>query len=219
MSRAWYPMYWGDWTADTSHLTMLEIGAYNRLLARVYVTEKPLPSDINLLFRICGARNPQERKAVNNVLSEFFTLSNGLFTNLRASRELQIATAHSKVQSTNAKKRYKNQQPEPAIAVPSHNDGRNRHVPNACQNDARARVPQPHKRDEGNLTPVEGVNISRQPPSEVASSKSGGNGARQTESEPEWQRLGFATPDAYNTWNNSQFEEQMKRYGDPDDQP
>jgi uncharacterized protein YdaU (DUF1376 family) len=70
----YFELHIGDLSEATAHLTMLEDGAYNRLLRKYYATEKPLPADIKQVQRLAGARTKEEREAVENVLREFFTL-------------------------------------------------------------------------------------------------------------------------------------------------
>lgn len=53
MSRAWMPLYIGDYKRDTGHLTTLEHGAYFLLIMHYWETG-PLPVDISRLARISG---------------------------------------------------------------------------------------------------------------------------------------------------------------------
>lgn len=83
----WYPRFTGDYSRKTSHLTMLEHGAYNLLLDHYYATGKPLlfsnatsnatsnaelMPDHSRIYRLCGAITKQEQEAVDNVLKTFF---------------------------------------------------------------------------------------------------------------------------------------------------
>lgn len=66
----YYSRHIGDYARDTGHLSMLEDGAYQRLLDRYYATERPIPeADIN---RITRATTQAEKRAVLSVLAEFF---------------------------------------------------------------------------------------------------------------------------------------------------
>ena len=68
--------YWrhiGDYAKDTRHLSILEHGAFTLMLDWCYASEKPLPEDEKVLFRLCGAFDKAEQKAVLAVRDEFFT--------------------------------------------------------------------------------------------------------------------------------------------------
>jgi len=60
----YYRRFPGDYARDTKHLSMLQHGAYCLLLDTLYSTGKPLPKDIVILYRICGASTKRERNAV-----------------------------------------------------------------------------------------------------------------------------------------------------------
>lgn len=92
----YYQHHIGDYRRDTSHLTILEHGAYRQLLDLYYISEKPL--DANALRLVC-ARSSDEVKAVEQILCEFFTLKNGKYYHKRC--EDEILRFHSK--STKAK--------------------------------------------------------------------------------------------------------------------
>ena len=68
----WYKRHIGDWAKDTGHLSILESGAYDKLIAAYYRTESPLPLDIAQICHMIGARTPQDRTAIKNVIKEFF---------------------------------------------------------------------------------------------------------------------------------------------------
>ena len=105
MGRPWYPMYWSDFTADTAHLTLEELGAYVRLLARYYSTGKPLDANAVHLHKFAYAKGVQECTAVDRVAAEFFT-DDGLLRNKRADEEIEKARAISDLRSSAAKKRW-----------------------------------------------------------------------------------------------------------------
>lgn len=62
----------GDIIRDTVSLTMLEDGAYNRLLDQYYQTERPLPLDRKMIYRLARATSAAERKACDFVMESFF---------------------------------------------------------------------------------------------------------------------------------------------------
>lgn len=97
----YYERHLGDYAKDTAHLTMLEHGAYGLLLDRCYATEQGIPAD--QAHRIARARSKEEKAAVDSVLAEFFSLTDGVWTNQRVEQE--IAKARKKIEAarTNGK--------------------------------------------------------------------------------------------------------------------
>jgi len=84
----WYPRYVGDYQRKTSHLSLVEHGAYTLLLDHYYSTEKPLPAIASVLHRVCRAFAPEEQAAVQSVVDQFFTLENDGYHNSKADEEL-----------------------------------------------------------------------------------------------------------------------------------
>ncbi|WP_422096871.1 YdaU family protein [Variovorax sp.] len=68
----YYEHHLGDYLRDTAHLSMLEDGAYRRLLDVYYVKELPLPPELRDVYRLVRAGSKPERDAVAVVLREFF---------------------------------------------------------------------------------------------------------------------------------------------------
>ena len=60
----YYPHHIGDYLKDTAHLTMIEDGAYRRLIDLYYLHEQPLPSEKRQVYRLARASSPAEKKAV-----------------------------------------------------------------------------------------------------------------------------------------------------------
>lgn len=106
MSRQWFPHYVGDYMRDTGHLTLIEDGAYRRLLDYYYTSGKPLSEDLKQLYRVCRAFDQEEQAAVKTVLAQFFKLKNGLYHNSRADIELKKAEILSETQRLNVEKRW-----------------------------------------------------------------------------------------------------------------
>jgi uncharacterized protein YdaU (DUF1376 family) len=79
-----FPLHLGDYARDTSHLSLLEHGAYFALLRRYYSTGQALPPDLAQVQRLAGARSEPEREAVAAVLGEFFTLTPAGYVNAKA---------------------------------------------------------------------------------------------------------------------------------------
>lgn len=68
----YYEHHLGDYMRDTAHLSMVEDGAYRRLLDAYYAREKPLPPDERECFKLARAATKADRDAVKYVLREFF---------------------------------------------------------------------------------------------------------------------------------------------------
>ena len=90
----YFELHIGDLTEATAHLSMLEDGAYGRLMRKYYATERPLPADISHVQRLVGARTKEERQAVEAVLIEFFELQDDGWHQSRCDAE--IAAFHEK---------------------------------------------------------------------------------------------------------------------------
>lgn len=98
-----YPHHIGDYSKDTSHLSMVEDGAYRRLMDRCYATEKPLPLDPREIYRVARANTATERKAVDAVLAEFFCKEDDGYHQKRCDEELAL------FREDNADKQAKNE--------------------------------------------------------------------------------------------------------------
>lgn len=68
----YYSHHIGDYLSATAHLTLLEHGAYRRLIDVYYIHESPLPADKRQVYRLVGARTKEEKEAIDSVLEEFF---------------------------------------------------------------------------------------------------------------------------------------------------
>ena len=95
----YYERYCGDYQRDTAHLSLAEHGAYTMLLDTYFSVEKPLPSDLHSLYRVCRAMTRLEQQAVKSVAEQFFPVSpvDGFRHNQRADRE--IAKARPKIEA------------------------------------------------------------------------------------------------------------------------
>jgi uncharacterized protein YdaU (DUF1376 family) len=65
----------GRFICKTIALSMLEEGAYGRLLDQLYNTERPLTTDREMLYRLARAQSTAERTAVDEVIERLFTLT------------------------------------------------------------------------------------------------------------------------------------------------
>ena len=82
----YYEHHLGDWAAATGHLTWDEDMAYTRLLRAYYHHEKAIAEGQQ--YRMAKASTPGQRRAVDQVLSEFFELRDGQYHQKRADAEI-----------------------------------------------------------------------------------------------------------------------------------
>lgn len=110
MSKSpYYCRFTGDYARDTSHLSLIQHGAYTVLLDFYYSSGKSLPADVNALCRICRAFDDVEREAVSQVVAQFFELRADGYHNKRADSEIAYrAEQHERLskgaQKTNRKR-------------------------------------------------------------------------------------------------------------------
>lgn len=90
-----YKHHLGDYAAATSHLSWDEDCAYRRLIDQYYKRESPLPAEIREACRLARATNPAQRRAVETVLKEFFTLSDDGWHQKRCDEEISSANAQA----------------------------------------------------------------------------------------------------------------------------
>lgn len=90
-SRAPYyvKLHLGDYARDADHLSMLQEGAYFRLMRWYYGTAKPIPNDLERIYRRCMAFSIEEQQAVRYILEEFFRLDGPQWRHKRIDQELQ----------------------------------------------------------------------------------------------------------------------------------
>lgn len=81
---------------DTAHLSLVEVGAYNRILDHYYASGGPIDMTEAQVMRLCAAVTPEEQSAVKFVLKEFFVfeIDDGCYHNNRADRELVSMAEH-----------------------------------------------------------------------------------------------------------------------------
>ena len=100
----YYQKHIGDYRSATAHLDLLHHGVYQYLMETCYMNEQPLPNDITKVCRLCGARTPEEKKAVQNILEEFFTLTDAGWVNSRVEKEIAAYHANSDKNRSNGAK-------------------------------------------------------------------------------------------------------------------
>lgn|GEM_PF-3222778 len=84
-----YEFYPGDYLKDTLGLTMLEDGAYRRLLDHYYSTEQPIADGER--FRVTRASSKAERDATQRVLDRFFQKTESVWSHRKVEQEIEKA--------------------------------------------------------------------------------------------------------------------------------
>jgi len=111
----YYQFNIGDYAKRTRHLSNTEDLAYRRLLDIYYLDESPLENNIKKLSRLIGLSSSSAD--IENILCDFFTLTDGHWTHSRADKE--ILSYHQKADAAreNGKKggRPKKPNPNPSI--------------------------------------------------------------------------------------------------------
>lgn len=93
MSLPYFPMYPKDFEADTSHLSLEEDGAYNRLLRLMWMTPGcSLPDDDGWLIRRMRVDQDTFERVVLCVVNEFFVQKGGRIHNPRLLKEWERAS-------------------------------------------------------------------------------------------------------------------------------
>jgi len=87
----YYRRYVGDYLRDTARLSMLEHGAYTLLLDYYYAEERPIPLELDDVYRMVRAIMPEERKAVIRVLTTFFTKAEDGYRHKRVDHEISTS--------------------------------------------------------------------------------------------------------------------------------
>jgi len=96
MSIPYFPLYPTDFEADTSHLSLAEDGAYNRLLRLSWMTPGcSLPDDDAWIKRRMRVSKSEFDDVVKVVIDEFFTRSRGRIYNKKL-REIHCSIAASR---------------------------------------------------------------------------------------------------------------------------
>jgi len=108
----WVRFFWSDYNADTAHLDLMQLGAYQRLMGYIYQRRQPLPGDVDKVYRIAHATSAMEQTAVRDVLVEFFMQDEDpergpIFRHLRIERELERAEEFSDMAKERARKAAK----------------------------------------------------------------------------------------------------------------
>lgn len=85
----YYEQHIGDYAKDAGHLSMLEDGAYRRLIDAYYTRERALPVDLRECCKLARATSKAEKDAVAYVLREFFKLGADGYHQKRCDQEIE----------------------------------------------------------------------------------------------------------------------------------
>src|SRR6516165_510748 len=93
MSKAWMPLYIGDFLADTMHLNCQETGAYLRLIMHAWQHNGLIPDDDRLMIRIVRCHPPHWPRLRKTLCPFFEMIKTEEISNKRKAAALQM---HSK---------------------------------------------------------------------------------------------------------------------------
>ena len=116
----YYEHHIGDYDKSTSHLTACEDGIYCRLLRRYYDSEAPLPVDLSAVQRLVRARSKDEKKAVQAMLMEFFSLADDGWHQFRCDKDIEKFRDKSAKAKRSAESRWNPQCQRNANASETH---------------------------------------------------------------------------------------------------
>lgn len=100
---------------------MLEDAAYRRMLDLYYASERPLPLNVDGLYRLVRARSKEEKLAVDTVLGEFFVKGETGWLNKRADEE--ISKSKEKTEKARASASVRWHSDKDANAMRTHSEG------------------------------------------------------------------------------------------------
>lgn len=134
-----YPHHIGDYLTATAHLSWMEDCAYRRLLDLYYSREQAIPADLGQACRLCRATTKDERKAVETVLAEFFTLTDAGWTHARCEEEIVKASEAAERARANGKKGGR-----PPKAKPTENPEETQPVSSGNPEESKSKAPNPN---------------------------------------------------------------------------
>jgi uncharacterized protein YdaU (DUF1376 family) len=140
----YYRFFVGDYVRDAGHLSLLEHGAYRRLIDLYMVGAAPLPFDMPHLYRLLHATSKEEQAAVQVVVEEFFKMDGPVLRHKRCDRELSWQRKLKENQSERAKIRWENERKIMelnAVAMPQHSRGNAIQNQNQNQNQIEKQTP------------------------------------------------------------------------------
>jgi len=119
-----------DYRKDTSHLTLLEHGIYRQLLDSYYLDEIPLSNDLAKLMRSHSVRTAEEQQSLQNVLTDFFELTENGYIHKRCDEVIAQYHGKSDKARASAMARWtKKNKGLDANALQTHTEGNANHKP------------------------------------------------------------------------------------------
>lgn len=108
-ARPWYKRYAVDFIHGTMGLTLEEKGAYSILLDLIYDRGGPIPDDARYISGVCGC-SLRKWSAIRDrlVSAGKITLSEGRISNVRAEKEIEIATKSAQERAESGSKGGRN---------------------------------------------------------------------------------------------------------------
>ncbi len=97
-----YDFYPGDYLKDTLGLTMMQDGAYRRLMDHYYATEQPIPDSEK--FRITRAFTEDEKRETDWVLFRFFRSEGSVWRHRQIEDHIERAMAKISIARKNGRK-------------------------------------------------------------------------------------------------------------------
>ena len=118
----YYQFNIADYRKKTGHLSLVEHAIYRALIDTYYLTENPLTSDINALMRLHSVRTADEKQALENVLSDFFELTDQGYIHEHCHQELDRLYQKSEKARKAAKARWLKTKEKDKDAMQTHNE-------------------------------------------------------------------------------------------------
>ncbi len=91
----WMPIYWGDYSKDTGHLSAEHHGAYLMLIKHYWTHAAPLPADDAQLWRIACVNSLARWRKIRDVILAFFEERDGRLHHDRIEKELASAEGNA----------------------------------------------------------------------------------------------------------------------------
>lgn len=170
----------GDFVKDTAHLSMIEDGAYNRLIDQYYSRERPLPLDLRECCKLARATSKPERDAVAYVLGEFFDRTDDGYQQKRCDAEIAHFLSKQRKAKASADARWSAHRSQSEGNADAPTDAMRTHMPTQSEGNAPRARPQ---------TPI--------PNPQPSSKAAGGRGSRLP---ADWK-----LPKAWGDWALAEF--------------